>query len=86
MSNYSEQFLKQTPLAVLGVLRDLQKGQVPLRISWASGQFISKILDVSPEGLIMDFGSQEYDNKAVQVFPHLRTALSGLLLQSQDAG
>ena len=48
MSNYSEQFLKQTPLAVLGVLRDLQKGQVPLRISWASGQFISKILDVSP--------------------------------------
>lgn len=66
MSNYSEQFLKQTPLAVLGVLRDLQKGQVPLRISWASGQFISKILDVSPEGLVMDYGSQEYDNKAVQ--------------------
>lgn len=66
MSNYSEQFLKQTPLAVLGVLRDLQKGQVPLRISWSSGQFISKILDVSPEALVMDFGSQEYDNKAVQ--------------------
>ncbi|CCK12277.1 Inner membrane protein [Cronobacter sakazakii 680] len=25
MSNYSEQFLKQNPLAVLGILRDLQK-------------------------------------------------------------
>ncbi|STD21186.1 YcgR family protein [Enterobacter asburiae] len=28
MSHYSEQFLKQNPLAVLGVLRDLQKGEV----------------------------------------------------------
>lgn len=66
VSDYSEQFLKQTPLAVLGVLRDLHKNQVPVRISWASGQFISKILDVNPEGLIIDFGSQEYENKAVQ--------------------
>ena len=66
MSNYSEQFLKQNPLAVLGVLRDLQKNQVPVCITWGSGQFISKILEVNPEELVMDFGSQEYENNAVQ--------------------
>ena len=66
MSNYNEQFLKQNPLAVLGVLRDLNSQQVPLRISWSGGQFISKILAVSPDELIMDFGSQEYENQAVQ--------------------
>jgi c-di-GMP-binding flagellar brake protein YcgR len=66
VSNYSEQFLKQNPLAVLGVLRDLQKTQVPVCISWGSGQFISKILEVNPEALVMDFGSQEYENSAVQ--------------------
>ncbi|WP_395300358.1 flagellar brake protein [Enterobacter sp. ECC-175] len=64
MSHYSEQFLKQNPLAVLGVLRDLQKGDVPLRISWASSQFISKILDASPDALIIDLGSQEQENRA----------------------
>lgn len=66
MSNYNEQFLKQNPLAVLGVLRDLNINQVPLRISWSGGQFISKILAVNPDELIMDFGSQEYENHAVQ--------------------
>lgn len=66
MSHYSEQFLKQNPLAVLGVLKDLNKSQVPLRISWAGGQFISKILDVNAEKLVMDFGSQDYENIAVQ--------------------
>lgn len=66
MSIYNEQFLKQNPLAVLGVLRDLNSQQVPLRISWSGGQFISKILAVSPDELVMDFGSQEYENQAVQ--------------------
>jgi len=66
VSKYSEQFLKNSPLAVLGVLRDLQKSQVPVCIAWSSGQFISKILEVNPEELIMDFGSQEFDNTAVQ--------------------
>ncbi|MGC7980863.1 flagellar brake protein YcgR, partial [Salmonella enterica] len=33
MSGYNEQFLKKNPLAILGVLRDLNKNQVPLRIS-----------------------------------------------------
>ena len=64
MSNYSEQFLKQNPLAVLGVLRDLKKGEVPLRINWSTSQFISKILDVTAEHLIVDLGSQEYENRA----------------------
>ena len=66
MSHYNEQFLKQNPLAVLGVLRDLNSNQVPLRVSWSGGQFISKILDVSAERLVMDFGSQQKENLAVQ--------------------
>ena len=66
MSNYSEQFLKQNPLAVLGVLRDLQKGEVPLRMRWSNNQFISKILDVSSDRLIVDRGSQEHENRAAQ--------------------
>ena len=44
MSHYSEQFLKQNPLAVLGVLRDLQKGEVPLRISWSNNQLSARSL------------------------------------------
>ena len=71
MSSYSEQFLKQNPLAVLGVLRDLQKGEVPLRISWSNNQFISKILDVSQERLIVDLGSQEYENRAALRAEHI---------------
>jgi c-di-GMP-binding flagellar brake protein YcgR len=66
LSNYNEQFLKQSPLAVLGVLRDLHKNQVPVRLSWGSGQFISRILDVSPARLVMDFGSQTQENQAAQ--------------------
>lgn len=64
MSSYSEQFLKQNPLAVLGVLRDLKKGEVPLRINWSTSQFISKILDVTAEHLIVDLGSQNDENRA----------------------
>ena len=63
MSSYSEQFLKQNPLAVLGVLRDLKKGEVPLRINWSTSQFISKILDVTAEHLIVDLGSQSEENR-----------------------
>ncbi|MWL73568.1 flagellar brake protein, partial [Escherichia coli] len=65
MNNYSEQFLKNNPLAVLGVLRDLQKNDVPVRISWGNNQFISKILDLSPDNVIIDLGSQDYENRAV---------------------
>ncbi|EFM2062979.1 flagellar brake protein [Escherichia coli] len=65
MSHYHEQFLKQNPLAVLGVLRDLHKAAIPLRISWTDGQLISKILAISPDKLVLDFGSQQEDNHAV---------------------
>lgn len=80
MSNYSEQFLKQNPLAVLGILRDLQKGKVPLRISWPSGQFISNILDASAERLVVDLGSQEYENRAA-----LRAENVSVLAETQGA-
>lgn len=66
MSNYNEQFLKKSPLAALGVLRDLHGNQVPIRLSWSEGQFITKILDVSQGQLVIDFGSQAQDNLAVQ--------------------
>ncbi|CAM6782875.1 Cyclic di-GMP-binding flagellar brake protein FlgZ/YcgR, contains PilZNR(YcgR) and PilZ domains [Citrobacter freundii] len=80
MSNYNEQFLKQNPLAVLGVLRDLKSQQVPLRISWSGGQFISKVLAVSPDELVMDFGSQEYENQAVQ-----RASQISIIAETQGA-
>lgn len=51
MSHYHEQFLKQNPLAVLGVLRDLHKAAIPLRLSWNGGQLISKILAITPDKL-----------------------------------
>ncbi|ELY6226614.1 flagellar brake protein [Cronobacter muytjensii] len=72
MSNYSEQFLKQNPLAVLGILRDLQKSQAPIRLSWGSRQFISRILDASPDQLVLDFGSQTSENQAVQKATHIQ--------------
>lgn len=65
MSNYNEQFLKQHPLAISGVLRDLQKQQVPVRLSWSGGQLISRILDASSERLVLDFGSQTWENQSI---------------------
>ena len=64
MSEHNTQFLKQNPLAVLNVLRDLQQANAALRVSWSSRQFISRILDVSQQQLIIDFGSREEDNNA----------------------
>jgi c-di-GMP-binding flagellar brake protein YcgR len=66
VSHYNEQFLKQNPLAVLNVLRDLHRYRIPLRVSWGTSQFISRILDISSHALIIDYGSQEYENRAVQ--------------------
>jgi len=60
VSTYNDQFLKHHPLAVLGVLRDLHKARVPIRISWGSQQLISRILDVDASQLVMDFGSQTH--------------------------
>ena len=71
MSHYHEQFLKQNSLAVLGVLRDLHKAAIPLRISWNGGQLISKILAITPDKLVLDFGSQAEDNNAVLKAQHI---------------
>lgn len=71
MSHYHEQFLKQNPLAVLGVLRDLHKAAIPLRLSWIGGQLISKILVITPDKLVLDFGSQAEDNIAVLKAQHI---------------
>lgn len=71
MSHYHEQFLKQNPLAVLDVLRDLNKAAIPLRISWNGGQLISKILAITPDKLVLDFGSQAEDNIAVLKAQHI---------------
>lgn len=64
MDHYSSQFLKQNPLAILNILRDLQRDDIPLRVCGNSGQFISRILNVSKTELIIDFGSQAYENRA----------------------
>ena len=53
---------------------------LPLRISWSGGQFISKILAVTPDELIMDFGSQEYENQAVQ-----RASQISIIAETQGA-
>ena len=71
MSHYHEQFLKQNPLAVLDVLRDLHKAAIPLRLSWNGGQLISKILAITPDKLVLDFGSQAEDNIAVLKAQHI---------------
>ena len=66
MSEHNAQFLKQNPLAVLNILRDLQQANAALRVSWSSRQFISRILDASQQRLVIDFGSREADNDAAR--------------------
>lgn len=58
-----EQYLKRGPLAVLGVLRDLEKQQTPVRVSGDRGQFISRLLYVDQQQVIVDYGSNQYDNQ-----------------------
>lgn len=58
----------------MGVLRDLQRSQVAIRLTWSSGQFISKILEVNSERMILDFGSQDHENRAVQHATHIDLA------------
>lgn len=74
MSHYHEQFLKQNPLAVLGVLRDLHKAAIPLRLSWNGGQLISKLLAITPDKLVLDFGSQAEDNIATAHYHYRRNS------------
>lgn len=64
MSEYNTQYLKQNPLAILNILRDLQKQSTPLLINWSSHQFISRVLDANQQHVIIDYGSQQAENNA----------------------
>lgn len=59
----NEQYYKRGTLAVLGVLRDIERDGTPVMISHARGQFISRILSVDKELLVLDYGSNDYDNQ-----------------------
>lgn len=58
-----EQYLKRGPLAVLAVLRDLLDSQTPVMVSHARGQFITRLLYADKESMMLDFGSNDYDNQ-----------------------
>ena len=58
-----EQYLKRGPLAVLAVLRDLLDNQTPVMVSHARGQFITRLLYADKENMLLDFGSNDYDNQ-----------------------
>lgn len=58
-----EQYLKRGPLAVLGVLRDIQENQTPVMVSHTRGQFITRLLYADKESMLLDFGSNDYDNQ-----------------------
>ena len=58
-----EQYLKRGPLAVLAVLKNLLKKQTPVLVSHARGQFITRLLYADKERLIVDYGSNEYENQ-----------------------
>lgn len=58
-----EQYLKRGPLAVLAVLKNLLKNQTPVMVSHARGQFITRLLYADKERLIVDHGSNDYENQ-----------------------
>ncbi|WP_158783008.1 flagellar brake protein [Pantoea sp. BAV 3049] len=58
-----EQYLKRGPLAVLGVLKNLLKNETPVMVSHSRGQFITKLLSADQDRLVVDYGSNDYDNQ-----------------------
>ncbi|WP_336803647.1 flagellar brake protein [Erwinia aphidicola] len=58
-----EQYLKRGTLAVLAVLRDLLEHQTPVMVSHPRGQFITRLLSANKESLVLDYGSNDYDNQ-----------------------
>lgn len=58
-----EQYLKRGPLAVLAVLKNLLKNQTPVMVSHERGQFITRLLAVDKARLIVDYGSNDYENQ-----------------------
>lgn len=67
----NEQYYKRGTLAVLGVLRDIERDGTPVMISHARGQFISRILSVDKELLVLDYGSNDYDNQVTLTMRNL---------------
>ncbi|EXU74500.1 flagellar brake protein [Erwinia mallotivora] len=61
-----DQYLKHGPLAVLAVLKSLLKNQTPVLVAHDRGQFISKLLSADRERVVIDYGSNDYDNQLVQ--------------------
>ena len=59
----NEQFYKRGTLAVLGVLRDIERDNTPVMVTHARGQFISRVLFIDKEQLVIDYGSNDYDNQ-----------------------
>ncbi len=57
-----EQYLKRGTLAVLNVMKDLLRYQTPLMVSFARGQFISRLLAADEDQVIFDLGSNALDN------------------------
>ena len=58
-----EQYLKRGPLAVLTVLKNLLKDQTPVMVSHSRGQFITRLLYADKERLVIDLGSNDYENQ-----------------------
>ncbi|CCG87035.1 flagellar brake protein [Erwinia piriflorinigrans] len=87
-----EQYLKQGALAVLGVLRDLLKNQTPMRVSHPRGQFITRLLYVDKTSMVIDFGSNDYDNQLAKeanelhIVADTRGARIELILPSLEMG
>lgn len=80
MSNYNEQFLKQNPLAVLGVLRDLKSQQVPLRISGRAASSSAKFWPSARTSWSWILVAGEYENQAVQ-----RASQISIIAETQGA-
>ena len=66
-----EQYLKRGPLAVLAVLKNLLKSQTPVMVSHARGQFITRLLYADKERLVIDLGSNDYENQVALETPDL---------------
>lgn len=66
-----EQYLKRGPLAVLAVLKNLHKNQTPVLVSHDRGQFITRLLYADKERLLLDYGSNDYENQLALTMKNL---------------
>lgn len=60
-----DQYMKRGPLAVLAVLKSLLRNQTPVLASHTRGQFITKLLFADGDSVVIDYGSNDYDNQLV---------------------